>query len=318
MSYDISVIITTYNRAKDLKNTLESMVKTEKEDLSIEFIVVDNGSTDQTKLIIDSFSNRLRIQYIFESQSGKNRAINTAIEKSKLGKIIVFTDDDVDVSPDWFVSIRLVCDRWPNHAVFGGRIKVVFPIEKVPKWAFDPHIKALGFGHHDYSEIECIYKHLETPFGSNYWVRREVFENGRRFDEAIGPGKKNRIMGSETSFLIALLQDNYEIVYSPNVIVSHRIQPETLRYSSIYRRAYRCGRGRIRIFGLPQHVLLKAHPVQWWVYRCGAIAWNTFKLLFSILFSPNEKRLVNCVPRITDFAYQIEAVRLARKYRRNL
>ena len=120
MAPDITVIIATYNRAQELARTLEGMAKTEKRGLSTEFVVVDNGSTDDTKSVVDSFSERIPIRYFFEARSGKNRALNTALENCNLGEIVVFSDDDVDVSPDWIVSIRSVCDRWPNHSVSAG------------------------------------------------------------------------------------------------------------------------------------------------------------------------------------------------------
>src|SRR4030043_788366 len=135
MARDITVIIGTYNRAQELARTLEGMAKAEKRGLSVEFVVVDNGSIDETKSVADSFSERIPIHYIFEGRSGKNRPLNTALENCSLGEIVVFTDDDVDVSPDWLISIRQVTNRWSNHSVFGGGINVVFPNEKIPTGA---------------------------------------------------------------------------------------------------------------------------------------------------------------------------------------
>src|SRR4030043_1747507 len=109
MARDITVIIGTYNRAQELARTLEGMAKAEKRGLSVEFVVVDNGSTDSTKSVVDLFHGRIPINYIFEPRSGKNRALNTALENCTLGEIVVFTDDDVDVSPDWLVLISQGC-----------------------------------------------------------------------------------------------------------------------------------------------------------------------------------------------------------------
>lgn len=47
---DISVIIATHNRAAMLRETLESMIRLDREGLSDEFVVVDNNSSDHTKL----------------------------------------------------------------------------------------------------------------------------------------------------------------------------------------------------------------------------------------------------------------------------
>jgi len=310
MTHDISVIIPTYNRASDLRRTLEGMAKMDRSGLSIEFIVVDNDSTDQTKYVIDSFSDRLPIQYFFEPHSGKNRALNFALENAKLGDIVVFTDDDVDVSADWLVSIASICSRHPNHSVFGGRINVIFPDENVPKWASDGYIKPMAFAYHNYSTIECVYEDRGVPFGPNYWVRRSVFDNGRRFDEAIGPHPTNRILGDETKFLLDLLNDGYEIIFSPRAIVSHRIQPEILKFSAICKRAYQTGRGYLHIRGLPQRNLLNQHRAVWHLYRMGAIIWNALKVLSAMTFSSKGQRLPKCAKKILYLGYQIEAMRM--------
>ncbi len=313
MAPDITVIIATYNRAQELARTLEGIAKTEKSGLSVEFVVVDNGSSDQTKLVVQSFQDRIPIRYILESRNGKNRALNTALESCNLGEIVVFTDDDVDVPPEWLISIYQVCKRWLNHSVFGGRINVVFPNQKIPKWGTDPYISSLAFGYHNYSNQECIYRDSATPFGGNLWVRREIVGNGRRFDERVGPRRKNRIGGSEISFLHALLKDGCEIVYSPLVFVGHRIQPEVLRFSIICFRAYRWGRARPYIYGLPQEALLKSHPGAWHLNRCWALIRSTLKVAFVILFSFGGKRIISCVPSIENIGYNIEAIRLVKK-----
>ena len=64
MTNDISVVLATYNRANDLSRTLEGMVKTERSGISVDLIIVDNGSTDHTKSVVDSFRDRIPIQYL--------------------------------------------------------------------------------------------------------------------------------------------------------------------------------------------------------------------------------------------------------------
>jgi glycosyltransferase involved in cell wall biosynthesis len=321
MKSDITVILATYNRSSDLARTLEGIAKADKTDIAVKIVVVDNGSTDQTKSVVESFVDRLSMLYIYEGCSGKNRALNTALEQVELGKIVVFTDDDVDVSPDWLVSIYAVCGRWPKHSVFGGRINVLFPIETVPKWASDPYIASLAFGCHKYSNKECIYDGAK-PFGANYWVRREIFDHGRRFNEAIGPQQTNRIMGSETSFLVSLMNDGYEIVYSPTVVVDHRIQEKILRRSAVIKRAYRLGRGQAYIHGLPTRnriakylPSLKQNPAALNLHLYGAVIWNLFKVLLSAIFFMNNNRLVDCAHGIRDLGYHIESISLLKKYR---
>lgn len=320
MIRDISVVIPTFNRAQELNRTLEGMIGTEKGDLSIEFVVVDNGCTDQTKSIVDSFSSRLRVRYIFEPRPGKSRALNTVLEKGGLGNIVVFTDDDVDPSREWLVAIASACGRWPNHSVFGGRINVSFSIENVPKFAFDPYISSIGFACHNYSNDECLYKDGQTPFGANFWVKRKVLDNGRRFNEGIGAFATGMIFGEDTLFLLGLQGDGYEIVYSPRAMVTHRVRPELLKLSKIYQRAYRHGRGMTHIYGLPVQSLLtrfwpglSGNSGAWRLYRNGSIALYAFKVLTSFIFSSNDQRPGNVVRKMRELGYRVEALRLAKQ-----
>ena len=149
MVHDISVLIPTYNRAEGLAKTLTGMARMEKANLSVEFVVIDNGSTDRTKSIVESFSDRLTVRYLFEPKSGKNRALNCALENIELGDIVAFTDDDVDPSSDWLLSIASICRRWPSHSVFGGRIDEIFSHKNIPNWAYDAEILVLAFTYHN-------------------------------------------------------------------------------------------------------------------------------------------------------------------------
>ena len=86
---DISVLIATYNRAEILRQTLQSMTKLNRDGLSVEFVVVDNNSTDHTKEVIKSFTDRLPIRYLFEPRPGKNCALNKALNEVSFGEISV-------------------------------------------------------------------------------------------------------------------------------------------------------------------------------------------------------------------------------------
>lgn len=85
----ISVIIPTYNRAEFLKDTILSLLnQTYKAD---EIIVVDDGSTDCTKKIVDGFKN---IRYIYKENGGVSSARNLGIKKAKNSWLAFIDSDD--------------------------------------------------------------------------------------------------------------------------------------------------------------------------------------------------------------------------------
>ena len=96
-----SVVIATYNRCQDLRDTLGSLAAL-RPDATWEVIVVDNNSTDTTRVVVEeaapSFPAPLR--YVFEREQGRSPALNAGIRQAR-GTIVVTTDDDVRVESDW-------------------------------------------------------------------------------------------------------------------------------------------------------------------------------------------------------------------------
>ena len=92
----ISVIIPTYNRGYIIKKSIESVLA--QTYTNFELIIVDDGSTDNTKQVIDEFKD-YRIRYIFQNNAGACAARNKGISVSK-GKYIAFHDSDDEWFPD--------------------------------------------------------------------------------------------------------------------------------------------------------------------------------------------------------------------------
>ena len=87
---DISIIVPIYNASKYLKKCLDSLVNQTKKEL--EFILVNDGSTDDSESIIKSYKDD-RIKYFKRSNHGIGKTRNFGISKST-GKYIMFLDSD--------------------------------------------------------------------------------------------------------------------------------------------------------------------------------------------------------------------------------
>jgi glycosyltransferase involved in cell wall biosynthesis len=74
----ISVIVVTYNRAHFLKDALDSIQRQTFRDYEI--ILVDDGSTDNTKEIAEKYES---VHYIFQEHGGISKARNTAVTAAK-------------------------------------------------------------------------------------------------------------------------------------------------------------------------------------------------------------------------------------------
>lgn len=87
----VSVIITTYNHAHYLLESIESVFAQTFKDYEI--IVVDDGSTDNTKDVLSALIAAQRIRYAYQVNKGKSVARNYGIELAQ-GKYVAFHDAD--------------------------------------------------------------------------------------------------------------------------------------------------------------------------------------------------------------------------------
>ncbi|NOQ85501.1 MAG: glycosyltransferase, partial [Deltaproteobacteria bacterium] len=85
----VSVIIPTYNRAHTLREAIDSVLSQSYNDL--ELIIVDDGSTDETKVIVSSYIPKLA--YIYQERQGVSAARNRGIKHAQ-GDYISFLDSD--------------------------------------------------------------------------------------------------------------------------------------------------------------------------------------------------------------------------------
>ena len=96
----LSILTATYNRGEYLKELYKSIIRNLNTVLDVEWIIIDDGSTDNTKEIVDDFIKmaKFEIKYYYQKNSGKMVAINKAVEMSS-GELIVDCDSD-----DYFTS----------------------------------------------------------------------------------------------------------------------------------------------------------------------------------------------------------------------
>lgn len=100
----ITIFTPTYNRG-DLLNVLyESLLKQEYK--NFEWLIVDDGSSDNTKDVVNQFisEKKIDIKYIFQKNGGKHRAINTGIKKAT-GDLFFIVDSDDYLTDDALITI---------------------------------------------------------------------------------------------------------------------------------------------------------------------------------------------------------------------
>ncbi|HEY5391771.1 MAG TPA: glycosyltransferase family A protein [Hanamia sp.] len=114
-----SVTLTTYNRAALLKRALDSLMA--QEETNWEAIIIDDGSTDNTRSVIDPYlNNGSMIRYVYQKNAGYAMSKNTGIFLSK-GKFITFLDSDDEYLPNHLESRKGILNNYPEtDFLFGG------------------------------------------------------------------------------------------------------------------------------------------------------------------------------------------------------
>ncbi len=110
----VTIITPTYNRAGHLNKLYRSLQRQTVRDF--EWLIVDDGSTDQTKQTVQDFcaQGQVVIRYLLRENGGKHRALNTGI--SMIDAELTFIVDSDDYLPDDAVETILA-----YHAKYKGR-----------------------------------------------------------------------------------------------------------------------------------------------------------------------------------------------------
>lgn len=308
---DVTILMPTFNRVEVLRATLEAMVRVRREGLSVEFVVVDNASTDATPRLLRELAERLPLRCLREVRPGKSNALNLALDSGELGDIVVFTDDDVTPDPQWLEAIVAACRRWPEHGVFGGRIDPGWPKGvPVPFWASDRRIRAIAFSAHHPSECEGPYPEVGEPFGPNFWVRKQLLERVR-FREDLGPHPTRRTLGDESEFLRQLRRCGHAPVYVPSARVVHRIEVERTTERALYRRAFQSGRGTVHVSGMPEASLQQTSPVGWRARLASNVGVAALQLVGAALEPDERQRFSKLFNTTYTFSKNLEALKWA-------
>src|SRR4051812_14761864 len=101
----VSVLIPTYNRAREVVVAIESALRQTYS--NIELIVVDDGSTDDTRRLIAGYDDRVR--YLYQENAGVSAARNFAMRHAR-GEFLAFLDSD-DVWKNWRIESQVAALR---------------------------------------------------------------------------------------------------------------------------------------------------------------------------------------------------------------
>ncbi len=261
----ISVIIPTRNRFKILFGTLESIAKQTLNSTLFEVIVVDNGSTDSTKDVVDSFiENSQNVHYYYEETPGLHVGRHRGLNKAK-ADILVYADDDIEAFPTWLEGIA---EAFENKDVMlvGGKNLPKFEIEP-PDWIIKMWLQAHPEGNilgslsildlgDSIKEINPYY-----VFGCNFSIRKSVLLEAGGFHPDAMPQELIRYRGDGESYVSRyILEHGYKTLYHPKASIFHIVPKARLTEDYFLHRAFNQGISdsftQLRKNGVPDRTLL--------------------------------------------------------------
>jgi len=107
MMTEVSVIVPSFNCANHISATIDSIRNQTLQ--SFELIIVDDGSTDDTKAVVKSYLDK-RIKYIYQDNRGVSGARNRGALEAR-GKFVAFVDADDSVAPETLELLSDILNR---------------------------------------------------------------------------------------------------------------------------------------------------------------------------------------------------------------
>jgi hypothetical protein len=146
MSQTVSVVIPAYNQSQYLAAAIRSALAQTYED--IEVLVVDDGSTDDTRRVATGFDDS-RVRYIYQNNAGLAAARNTGIRHAR-GSLLTFLDSDDLFLPEKLTLLRETLDANPRLGMVAGQAILIDelgePLGEVFERGFPSEISDLLLG----------------------------------------------------------------------------------------------------------------------------------------------------------------------------
>jgi glycosyltransferase involved in cell wall biosynthesis len=217
-----SIITPVYNGQEYIRETIESVIDMTA-NFSVEYIVVDDGSTDDTPSILNHYKNRIRV--ISQNNSGESHAVNIGLNEAR-GKIaLIVSDDDPLFTDELFQDVEQVFSANPNLVCLYSDWRIIDQLGSVVENQLIP----------DYSEHEMIGKNRVLP-GPGAFFRISTARS-------IGGRNPKRVFTGDYDFWLRLSRQG-DFVHRSKILAQWRSHPDS---TSISQRGSRMAEERIAV-----------------------------------------------------------------------
>jgi len=235
----ISVVICTHNRADYLERAIRSLTGQAEPQVRHEILVVDNGSTDNTREVVRQFDAAGNIRYVFEPKLGLCHARNTGWRQAR-GQVVAYLDDDAIACSGWLAAIKEAFESTPNVGVVGGRVEPIWEADR-PDWLSDEI--ALSLTILDWSPTPKLIKDLNAEWlvGANMAVPTALLAELGGFHPWLDRMGQRMLSSGDVFLQKQIAAKGYACLYYPKMSVEHLVPKSRLEKRWFIRRYYSQG-----------------------------------------------------------------------------
>ena len=241
----VTVAIPTHNRAASLRDTLGSVgALRAPEGVSLQCLVVDNCSSDDTAAVVASFASTapIPVRCVREERLGSSFARNRAVDESGT-ELIFFIDDDALADPSWAAALFAEMKSRGLDAACGP----VLPRWSAPRPAWLGPSLLVKLAVHDERTIaqapDTKLESMENYFSANVGFRRDTFARFGKFREDLGVVGGNPMSGEDTELFQRIVAAGGRMGFVRGAIVHHVIPPSRMTRNYLLRKSFAFGVG---------------------------------------------------------------------------
>ena len=238
-----SLIIPTRDRSDLLRRCLQSIINQDIDPACYEIIVVDNGSIDNTKQIVESFHRQVsNVRYFFDQTPGLHTGRHRGLKEAR-GDILVYVDDDIEALQGWLAAI-VNCFQNPNVMMVGGNNLPKYAITP-PDWLLNlwrrPNLGGHAIPYLSVLELPSGRRNISPYFvwGCNFSIRKQVVLDADGFHPDGMPQDLIRFRGDgETHVSKYVAVRGLLCLFDSQASVYHAVTSERMTFSYFKRRAF--------------------------------------------------------------------------------
>ncbi len=206
----ISVVLATRHRSALIPEAVRSILQNDHPDFEV--VVVDQSEDDRTEAALEPFISDPRVRYFRDGRRGRSAGQNAGFREA-CGALVLMTDDDCTVPPDWLRQFEAAFALDPRIGIVFGN---VMPAPWDPKVGCIPaYIRQVPFLAHSVRD-----KYRVEGMGACMALRHSVWSTMGGFDEMLGAGSRFKA-GEDGDLAMRALYAGHWIYETPEISVTH-------------------------------------------------------------------------------------------------